>query len=461
MKIEQLYTGCLAEAAYYIESEGEAIIIDPLRDIQPYLKKLEQNKASLKYILETHFHADFVSGHIDLAEATGATIVYGPNAETTFKSHIAHDGEKITLGKLTVEVLHTPGHTLESSCYLLYDEQGEKHALFTGDTLFIGDVGRPDLAIKSTVTKEDLAGMLFESFCTKIKPLPDSILIYPAHGAGSACGKNLSKDTFDTLGNQKVKNYALKAADKNTFIKEVLDGLQPVPSYFSMNALMNKEGYANVTDVIRQGSIALDVQAFENMQLQTHALLLDTRSPEEFKKGFIPGAINIGLDGQFAPWSGVLIGTTDQPILLITDKDKEEETIIRLSRVGIDLVIGYLKGGYAAWSNAKKPEDSIETISAEEFVKIHSSKTNIIDVRRESEFEVEHLDEAQNLPLDYINDWTTTLDKSNTYYIHCAGGYRSVITESILKSRNFTHIIDVEGGYGAIKIALENKKNEH
>jgi hydroxyacylglutathione hydrolase len=459
MKIEQLYTGCLAEAAYYIESEGEAIIIDPLRDIQPYLKKLEQNKASLKYILETHFHADFVSGHIDLAEATGATIVYGPNAETTFKSHIAHDGEKITLGKLTVEVLHTPGHTPESSCYLLYDEQGEKHALFTGDTLFIGDVGRPDLAIKSTVTKEDLAGMLFESLRTKIKTLPDSILIYPAHGAGSACGKNLSKDTFDTLGNQKATNYALKATDKNTFIKEVLDDLQPAPSYFSMNALMNKEGYANVTDVIRQGRIALDVQAFENMQLQTHALLLDTRKPETFKRGFISGSINIGLDGQFAPWSGVLIGTTDQPILLITDEGKEEETIIRLSRVGVDLVIGYLKGGYAAWSHANKPEDSIETISAEEFVKIHSSKINIIDVRKESEFEVEHLDEAQNLPLDYINEWTTTLNKSITYYIHCAGGYRSVITESILKSRNFMHIIDVEGGYGAIKTALENKKD--
>lgn len=459
MKIEQLYTGCLAEAAYYIESEGEAIIIDPLRDIQPYLKKLEHNKASLKYILETHFHADFVSGHIDLAEATGATIVYGPNAETTFKSHIAHDGEKIKLGKLIIEVLHTPGHTLESSCYLLYDEQGNKHALFTGDTLFIGDVGRPDLAIKSNVTKEDLAGMLFESLRTKIKTLPDSILIYPAHGAGSACGKNMSKDTFDTLGNQKAINYALKATDKNTFIQEVLDDLQPAPSYFSMNALMNKEGYANVTDVIRQGSIALDVQAFENMQQQTHALLLDTRKPEDFKKGFVPGAINIGLDGQFAPWSGVLIGTTDQPILLITDEGKEEETIIRLSRVGVDLVIGYLKGGYNAWAAAKKPKDIIKTISADEFVKTLSSETNIIDVRRESEFEVEHLEAAKNLPLDYINDWTTTLDKSKTYYIHCAGGYRSVITESILKSRNFTNIIDVEGGYGAIKTALENKKN--
>lgn len=459
MKIEQLYTGCLAEAAYYIESEGEAIIIDPLRDIQPYLKKIEHNKASLKYIFETHFHADFVSGHIDLAEATGATIVYGPNAETTFKSHIAKDGEKITLGKLTIEVLHTPGHTLESSCYLLYDEQGNKHALFTGDTLFIGDVGRPDLAIKSNVTKEDLAGMLYDSLETKIKTLPDSILIYPAHGAGSACGKNISKDTFDTLGNQKATNYALKAADKKTFIKEVLEDLQPAPSYFSMNALMNKEGYTNVTDVIRQGSIALDVQAFENMQLQTHALLLDTRKPEDFKKGYIPGSINIGLDGQFAPWSGVLIGTTDQPILLITDEGKEEEAIIRLSRVGVDLVIGYLKGGFATWKDAKKPEDSIKTITADEFVKTFSFETNIIDVRRENEFEVEHVDGAQNLPLDYINDWTNALDKSKTYYIHCAGGYRSVITESILKSRNFTHIIDVEGGYGAIKTALENKKN--
>ena len=458
MKIEQIYTGCLAEAAYYIESEGDAIIIDPLRDIQSYLQKIERNKVTLKYILETHFHADFVSGHLDLANATGATIVYGPKAETTFKSHIAQDGEKISIGKITLEVLHTPGHTPESSCYLLYDEEGNKHAVFTGDTLFIGDVGRPDLAIKSDLTKEDLAGMLYDSLATKIKTLPESIIIYPAHGAGSACGKNISKDTFDTLESQLQKNYALKAPDKETFIKQVLDDLQPAPSYFSINALMNKEGYKNVSDVIKQGSIALDVQAFENMQAQTHALLLDTRDPEEFKKGFIPGSINIGLNGQFAPWAGVLITNTDQPILIITDEGKEEQSVIRLARVGLDHVIGYLKGGYAAWKAANKPEDTIPSISATEFAAKLNEDINIIDVRRIGEYEKGHLENAQHLPLDYINEWTTNLDKNKTYYIHCAGGYRSVITESILKSRNISNVIDVSGGYGAINAAIQPTK---
>ncbi len=458
MKIEQIYTGCLAEAAYYIESEGEAIIIDPLRDIQPYLQKIERNSVRLKYILETHFHADFVSGHIDLAEATGATIVYGPKAETTFNSHIATDGEKISIGAIALEVLHTPGHTPESSCYLLYDEVGNKHALFTGDTLFIGDVGRPDLAIKSDLTKEDLAGMLYDSLETKIKHLPDSIIVYPAHGAGSACGKNISKETFDTLGSQKEKNYALKASDKETFINEVLKDLQPAPSYFSLNALMNKEGYANVADVISQGSIALDAQAFENLQGQTHALLLDTRDALEFKKGFIPGSINIGLNGQFAPWAGTLISNTSQPILIITDPGKEEETVIRLARVGVDHVIGYLKNGYSSWKAAGKPEDKIESISAAEFVEQLDNNIHILDIRKADEYEKGHLDAAQHLPLDYINDWTAQLDKNNTYFIHCAGGYRSVITESILKSRNITNVIDVSGGYGEIKKAMEPSK---
>ncbi|HSY62402.1 MAG TPA: rhodanese-like domain-containing protein [Cytophaga sp.] len=456
MKVEQLYTGCLAEAAYYIESNGEAIIIDPLRDIQPYLQKLERNNVRLKFILETHFHADFVSGHIDLAEATGAIIVYGPKAVTTFKSHTAEDGEKLTVGKLTIEVLHTPGHTPESCCYLLYDETGNKYAIFTGDTLFIGDVGRPDLAIKSALTKEDLAGMLFDSLETKIKNLPDSIIIYPAHGAGSACGKNMSKETFDTLGNQKLVNYALKAKDKTTFIKEVLEDLQPAPSYFSVNALMNKEGYRNTAEVIKQGTIALDANAFENLQQQTHALLLDTRTPESFKEGFIPGSINIGLNGQFAPWAGVLITDNTQPILLITDPDKEKETIIRLARVGVDNVIGYLKNGYASWKEAHKPEDHINTITAKEFAdRVSNAKElNIIDVRKPGEYEDGHLNGVSNSPLDYINDWTSSLDKSKTYYIHCAGGYRSVITESILKSRNIHNVIDVAGGYGAIKAEL-------
>lgn len=457
MKIEQLYTGCLAEAAYYIESDGEAIIIDPLRDIQPYLQKLKRNNVRLKFILETHFHADFVSGHIDLAEATGAIIVYGPKAVTSFKSHIAEDREKLTVGRLTIEVLHTPGHTLESTCYLLYSESGNKHALFTGDTLFIGDVGRPDLAIKSDLTKEVLAGMLYDSLETKIKTLPDSIIIYPAHGAGSACGKNMSKDTFDTLGNQKLTNYALKAKDKAIFIKDVLEDLQPAPSYFSVNALMNKEGYKNTAEVIKQGSIALDAEAFEKLQIQTHALLLDTRNQVDFKKGFIPGSINIGIDGQFAPWAGVLITDNTQPILLITDPDKEKETIIRLARVGIDNVIGYLKGGFNTWQEIGKPEEQIESITPEEFVTKDFQAISIIDVRRASEYETGHVEGAINLPLDYINDWTTSLDKNKTHYIHCAGGYRSVITESILKSRNITNVIDVTGGYGAIKLAQEQQ----
>ena len=459
MKVEQLYTGCLAEAAYYIESDGEAIIIDPLRDIQPYIQKLERNNVRLKFILETHFHADFVSGHIDLAEAMGAIIVFGPKAVTTFKSHIAQDREKLTVGKLTIEVLHTPGHTPESSCYLLYDEIGNKHAIFTGDTLFIGDVGRPDLAIKSDLTKEDLAGMLYDSLETKIKNLPDSIIIYPAHGAGSACGKNMSKETFDTLGNQKIKNYALKATDKTTFIKEVLEDLQPAPSYFSVNALMNKEGYKNTAQVIKQGSIALDADAFEKLQVQTHALMLDTRTPETFKESFIPGAINIGLNGQFAPWAGLLITDNTQPILLITDPDKEKETIIRLARVGVDNVIGYLTNGYATWKEAHKPEDHIRTITAKEFAEKLSPDTdlNILDVRKPAEYEDGHLDEALSVPLDYINTWTSTLDENKTYYIHCAGGYRSAITESILKSRNIHNVIDVEGGYGAILMELQTK----
>lgn len=461
MKVEQLYTGCLAEAAYYIESDGEAIIIDPLRDIQPYIQKLERNNVQLKFILETHFHADFVSGHIDLAQATDAIIVYGPKAVTTFKSHIAQDREKLTVGKLTIEVLHTPGHTLESSCYLLYDEIGNKHAIFTGDTLFIGDVGRPDLAIKSDLTKEDLAGMLYDSLETKIKTLPDSIIIYPAHGAGSACGKNISKDTSDTLGNQKHTNYALKATDKATFIKEVLEDLQPAPSYFSVNALMNKEGYRNTAEVIKQGSIALDADAFEKLQLQTHALLLDTRDPAAFKQGFIPGSINIGLNGQFAPWAGVLITDNTQPILLITDPDKEKETIIRLARVGVDNVIGYLKNGYVTWKEAQKPEDHIKSITAKEFADQLStnSELHILDVRKPGEYEAGHVQEATSVPLDYINDWTNTLDKNKTYYVHCAGGYRSVITESILKSRNIHNVIDVAGGYGAIQTELQADKN--
>jgi len=456
MKVEQLYTGCLAEAAYYIESEGEAIIIDPLRDVQPYIQKLQRNKTKLKYILETHFHADFVSGHIDLAKATGATIVYGPTADTSFESHIAKDGEKLTVGSLTIEVLHTPGHTPESCCFLLYDEKGNKQSVFTGDTLFIGDVGRPDLAIKSDLTKEDLAGMLYESLQHKIKPLPDSIIIYPAHGAGSVCGKNMSKETTDTLGHQKETNYALKASTKEEFIKLVLQDLEPAPSYFSINALMNKHGYSNIDEVIKQGSIALSPDQFQNIQQQTYALLLDTRNPAEFKQGFIPGSINIGLNGQFAPWAGTLISDLSQPILLNTGK--EEETVIRLSRVGIDHVIGYLKGGFQTWLEADKPTDRINAITPKEFIHQLTKDAVIIDVRKTGEYESGHLETSVNLPLDYINDWTPDLDKNKTYYIHCAGGYRSVITESILKSRNINNIIDIEGGYAAIEKEMSSVK---
>ncbi|UKT62918.1 MBL fold metallo-hydrolase [Pedobacter mucosus] len=452
MKIEQIYTGCLAEAAYYIESNGEAAIIDPLREVSTYIKKAEKANATIKYIFETHFHADFVSGHVDLAEKSGAEIIYGPTAKTEFKSHIAKDGEQFKIGNLTITALHTPGHTLESTTYLLTDENGKDHCIFTGDTLFIGDVGRPDLAQKGNLTKEDLAGMLFDSLNEKIKILADDVIVYPAHGAGSACGKSMSKETFDTLGHQKQVNYALKAQTKEQFIAEVTDGILPPPQYFAKNVAINKSGVESIDEVYEKGLIALTPQQFEDTVNQTGAIMLDTRDPQDFAKGFIPNSINIGLNGQFAPWVGALITDLQQPILLITDQGKEEETITRLTRVGYDSTIGYLDGGFNSWIISNKEIDTIESISAEAFEKAsNESEIIALDVRKPGEYEAEHLDFTLSRPLDYINEWTSEIDPKSTYYIHCGGGYRSMIAASILKSRGVENVIDIDGGYGTIK----------
>jgi len=452
MKIEQIYTGCLAEAAYYIESNGEAAIIDPLREVGTYLKRAEKAGTKIKYIFETHFHADFVSGHVDLAEKSGATIIYGPTAKTEFNAHIAKDGEQFKLGNITITALHTPGHTLESTTYLLTDEQGKDHCIFSGDTLFIGDVGRPDLAQKGNLTMEDLAGMLYDSLNDKIKPLADDVIVYPAHGAGSACGKSMSKETFDTLGHQKQVNYALKAATKEQFIAEVTDGIMPPPQYFAKNAAMNKGEIERIEEVYEKGLNALTPQAFEDLANQTGAILLDTRDPQVFAKGFIPNAINIGLNGQFAPWVGALITDLKQPILLITDQGKEEETITRLTRVGYDHTIGYLDGGFERWTDAGKDIDTIETISADIFEQaVNENEIIALDVRKPGEYESEHLEFTLSRPLDFINEWMPEIDPQSTYYIHCAGGYRSMIAASILKSRGVENVIDVAGGYGAIK----------
>jgi len=452
MKIEQIYTGCLAEAAYYIESNGEAAIIDPLREVSTYLKKAEKAGATIKYIFETHFHADFVSGHVDLAEKSGAEIIYGPTAKTEFKSHIAKDGEQFKIGNLTITALHTPGHTLESTTYLLTDENGKDYCIFSGDTLFIGDVGRPDLAQKGNLTMDDLAGMLYDSLNEKIKPLADDVIVYPAHGAGSACGKSMSKETFDTLGHQKEVNYALKAQTKEQFIAEVTDGIMPPPQYFAKNAAINKGGVESIDGIYEKGLVAFTPQEFEDTANQTGAILLDTRDPQLFAKGFIPNSINIGLNGQFAPWVGALITDLEQPLLLITDEGKEQETITRLTRVGYDNTIGYLDGGFERWTDAGKEIDTIESISAEAFEQaVRQSDITALDVRKPGEYESEHLEFTLSRPLDFINDWTAEINAKNTYYIHCAGGYRSMIAASILKSRGVENVIDIAGGYGAIK----------
>lgn len=452
MKIEQIYTGCLAQGAYFIVSNGEAAVIDPLREVEPYIQKANKTGAKIKYVFETHFHADFVSGHLDLAEKTGADIVYGPNANTAFKAHIAADNEEFQLGDITIKALHTPGHTLESTSYLLFDPNKKPVALFSGDTLFIGDVGRPDLAQKCDLTMEDLAGMLFDSLRSKIMPLPDDIIVYPAHGAGSACGKNMSKETSDTLGNQKRFNYALRAdMTREEFIKEVTAGLPEPPKYFPENVKMNRDGYESIDDVLERGDQALSPEAFEAKANNTGALILDTRKPEDFAKGFIPNSINIGIEGGFAPWVGALIPDLKQNLLIVTDPGKEEEVVTRLARVGYDHTIGFLNGGFEAWVEAGKETDAVDNVSANAFADIYNNENpEVIDVRKPDEFAAGHIEGARNLPLDYINDLMAEFPKNKTLYVHCAGGYRSMIAASILKSRGIDNVVNIEGGFGAV-----------
>lgn len=452
MKVEQIYTGCLAQGAYYIVSNGEAAIIDPLRETQPYIDRLEKDGVKLKYIFETHFHADFVSGHVDLSKKTGADIVYGPTAKTEFDAIIAEDNQEFKVGDVTFVVLHTPGHTMESTTFLLRDSEGNDHAIFTGDTLFLGDVGRPDLAQKAaSMTQEELAGMLYDSLTNKILPLSDDITVYPGHGAGSACGKNMMKETVDTLGNQKEVNYALKQPNKEAFVKAVTDGLLPPPAYFGDNVAMNKKGYQSFDEVRKTAMQALSPKAFEAAAEETHALILDTRDNGVFSKGFVPNSINIGLHGDFAPWVGAMIGSVDQPILLVTEPGEEEEAVTRLSRVGFDNVLGYLEGGFENWKSAGKEVDTVNRITAEQFAKdVEIGKSKVIDVRKESEYVAEHVEEAYNKPLDFINEWFTDINADEHVYIHCAGGYRSMIAASILQSRGIRNFTEVEGGFKAI-----------
>ncbi len=454
MKIEQIYTGCLSQGAYYIESNGEAAIIDPLREVAPYIEKAKKNNASIKYIFETHFHADFVSGHVTLAKETGATIVYGPQATTGFDALIAKDQQEFKIGAISLTVLHTPGHTMESTTYLLRDENEKDIAIFSGDTLFLGDVGRPDLAQKAAdLTQEDLAGILYESLRKKIMPLADDVLVYPAHGAGSACGKNLSKETVGPLGEQKKTNYALRAdMTKEEFIKEVTDGLLPPPQYFPLNVKMNKEGYEDIQTVLESGTKPLSAEAFEVAANETAAIVLDVRHQDDFAKGHIPQSIFIGIDGGFAPWVGAMVGNVAQPILLVTPEGREEETVTRLARVGFDNTLGFLKGGIEAWKNADKQVDVVEGIDADELKNIiEKNKIEIFDVRKPGEYLSEHITEADNTPLDFINDHMSEFPSNKPFYIHCAGGYRSMIAASILKSRGIHNLIDVKGGFGKIK----------
>lgn len=455
MTVEQIYTGCLAQGAYYIESKGEAVVIDPLREVEPYIKRANKDGAKIKYVLETHFHADFVSGHLDLADKTGATIVYGPSAKPDFDAMVAEDGQVLQVGDVTIKVLHTPGHTMESVCYLLADENGKDIGLFSGDTLFIGDVGRPDLAQKAgDMTQEQLAEILYDSLHNKIMPLNDDVVVYPAHGAGSACGKNMSKETTDTLGHQKATNYALQDMSKQEFVKKVLTGLVQPPQYFPKNVMMNKKGYDSIDTVLERGKKSLSPEAFEAAANETGALILDTRDPQTFAKGFIPNSINIGVNGNFAPWVGGLIPDINQEILIVAEGGKEEEVITRLARVGYDNAIGYLDGGFDMWKAAGKETDSITSISVDELAEAAKSKDiDILDVRKKSEYDSEHIVAAENLPLDFINETMDQVSKDKKYYIHCAGGYRSMIFASILKSRGYDNIVDVQGGFKAIKEA--------
>ena len=458
MKIEQIYTGCLAQGAYYIESNGEVAIIDPLREVQPYIDRANRDKGKIKYIFETHFHADFVSGHVTLAEKTGGPIIYGPTAKTKFEAYIAKDGEVFQLGDNTITLLHTPGHTLESSCYLLKDKEGKDYALFSGDTLFLGDLGRPDLAQKvSNMTKEELAGILFDSLRTKVMTLADDVIVYPAHGAGSACGKNLSTETVGTIGEQKQINYALRAnMTKKEFIQEVTDGLLPPPLYFPLNAKLNREGYENVEDIIKD-AVAYDAETFEMVANEIDTVILDVRHQDDYAKGHIPKSIFIGIDGDFAPWVGALIPDIKQPILLITPLGREEESILRLARVGYDNTLGYLKGGFDTWKNEGLEYDTVNSVSAgmleevlEEASEEHQ-KIPIFDVRKDGEYAAEHITDVPSTPLDNINDHLAEFPKEEEFYLHCAGGYRSMIAASILKARGYHNVINVAGGFNAIK----------
>ena len=454
MKIEQIYTGCLAQGAYYIESKGEVAIIDPLREVRPYEDRAEFDNAKIKYIFETHFHADFVSGHVTLSKETGAPIIYGPNANPSFDAIIAKDGQVFKLGDITITALHTPGHTMESTTYLLKDENGKNHAIFSGDTLFLGDVGRPDLAQKmGELTEKDLAGFLFDSLRNKIMPLADDVIVYPAHGAGSACGKNMSKETIGTLGDQKKNNYALRAdMTKEEFVEEVTDGLMPPPAYFPLNVKLNKEGYEDIGDVLKKGTKALTPKEFELIASETGALVIDVRSKTEFVKEFVPRSIFIGLDGSFAPWVGALVKDVSQPILLIIPKGQEEETVTRLSRVGFDNTLGYLDGGLKAWKKAGFETDSIESVNAKDLESlIQKHQAPVFDVRKPSEFEAEHVDGAASTALDFLNDYMHEFPDNKKFYLHCASGYRSVIAASMLKARGIHNLADVAGGMNAIK----------
>ncbi|WP_339759033.1 MBL fold metallo-hydrolase [Algoriphagus aquimarinus] len=465
MKIEQIYTGCLAQGAYYIESDGEAAVIDPLREVQPYIEKADRRNAKIKYVFETHFHADFVSGHIDLAKKTGAEIVYGPtDMKLGFNAHIGQDGEEFHIGKAKIKLIHTPGHTMESSCYLLFNEEGKAEAIFTGDTLFIGDVGRPDLAQKvvADLTQDILAGHLYDSLRNKIMPLSDELIVYPAHGAGSACGKNMSKETSDTLGNQKKTNYALQEMSKEEFTKQLITGLTPPPAYFPQNVMMNIEGYDSIDDVLERGVKPLTPKEFEAVANETGALILDTRAPQVFNKGFVPNSINIGIDGSFAVWVGAMIPDLKQQILVVSDEGREEEVVTRLARVGYDHAIGYLKGGFDAWKKSGEEIDQITSISASELAEIKKEDKNIhvLDVRKISEFQSEHVLDAENAPLDYINESMLKIDKDKTYYVHCAGGYRSMVFNSILRARGYDNLIDVKGGFKDLKESGEFEISE-
>lgn len=453
MKVEQIYTGCLAEAAYYIESKGEAVIIDPLRETEPYTERAAEDGAKIKYVLETHFHADFVSGHLDLSKKTGATIVFGPTAKPNFEAHVAKDGEVLKVGDVTITVLHTPGHTMESSTYLLKDENGKDYAIFTGDTLFLGDVGRPDLAVKTDLTREDLAGHLFDSLRHKIMPLADDVIVYPGHGAGSACGKKMSKETWGFLGNQKVVNYALRAdMSREEFVKEVTTGLVDPPQYFPKNAVMNRMGYDSIDNVRDRGLQALNVEAFKLVWESEEALVIDTRHQSTFVKGFLPGSIFIGIDDNFAPWVGALITDLNTPILIVSDKGREEEIVTRLARVGYDNTIGYLEGGFEAWLAAGEEVDVIEEVTPETFAGMFNGRNlNLLDVRRESEYEAEHLVGAENFPLDVINKNMSAVNRDKKYYLHCAGGYRSVIAASILRSRGFDKLVNIANGFKGLR----------